>query len=130
MFNKNLVEIQKGCKSTCVIVLQEDINKLENSYRVEVDTSESNMLVGDFNRKNLEENLEKIAKNSEIAYLIVEGVDKINGKKQEKYVDVIKDREFRGYKLPDNVIICFTLTDKNNLKTISPEIMKFSKIAC
>ena len=130
MLNKNIVEIQKGCKSTCVIILQEDVNKFENSYRVVVDTSESNMLVGDFNRKNLEENLEKIAKDGEIAYLIVEEIDKVDTKKQEKYVDVIKDREFRGYRLPDNVIICLSLTDRNNLEKISPEIMKFSKIAC
>ena len=127
--DKSLIEMQKGCKATGVIILQEDIKKIENSFNVKVDESDSNMLLGELNRENLENNLEPLARQNNIAYLVIEEIDKIDEKKQEKYIEIVKDREFRGYKIPENVIIIFTVQNKENIQKIAPNLYHFCTVA-
>ena len=127
--DKVLIEMQKGCKATCVVILQEDVKDIKDSYNVKVDESDSNMLLGELNRENLENNLEPLAKQNNMAYLVIEDIDKIDEKKQEKYIEIVKDREFRGYKIPENVIIIFTVQNKENIQKIAPKLYHFCTVA-
>lgn len=125
MIDQELIEEQLGCNSTCVVILQEDVNTLKNSYNVKVDESNSNIILGELNKENLKINLDKLVKENDITYLVIEEIDKIDEIKQEKYIGLIKDREFRGYNIPDNVIIVITIKDKDSLKKISSELYHF-----
>lgn len=129
MIEKELIDAQKGCCSTCVIILQQDIELLENSYRVKVDKSESNILLGELNRSDLENNLDILSKENNITYMVIEEIESIDFQMQKKYIELIKDREFRGYKIPENVIIVLTINSEENLKKISPELYHFCVVA-
>ena len=129
MIDQELIDEQKGCRSICAIILQEDVKVLENSYNVKVDESDSNILLGELNKSNLENNLDKLAKENDIIYFVIEEIDKIDFNKQKKYINLIKNREFRGYKIPDNVIIVITIENKESLKKISPELYHFCIVA-
>lgn len=125
MIDQELIEEQLGCNSTCVVILQENVNTLKNSYNVKVDESNSNIILGELDKENLKINLDKLVKENDITYLVIEEIDKIDEIKQEKYIGLIKDREFRGYNIPDNVIIVITIKNKDSLKKISPELYHF-----
>lgn len=129
MIDQELIEEQLGCNSTCVVILQEDVNTLKNSYNVKVDESNSNIILGELNKEDLKINLDKLVKENDITYLVIEEIDKIDEIKQEKYIGLIKDREFRGYNIPDNVIIVITIKNKDSLKKISPELYHFCVVA-
>lgn len=129
MIDQELIEEQLGCNSTCVVILQEDVNTLKNSYNVKVDESNSNIILGELNKEDLKINLDKLVKENDITYLVIEEIDKIDEIKQEKYIGLIKDREFRGYNIPDNVIIVITIKNKDSLKKISSELYHFCVVA-
>lgn len=129
MIDKELLEEQLGCNSICVIILQDDVNELKNAYNIKVDESNSNIILGELNKENLKNNLDKLSKENEITYLVIEEIDKIDEIKQEKYISLIKNREFRGYNIPENVIIVITIESRDNLKKISPELYHFCVVA-
>ena len=89
MINRDLIELQKKCNSTCVVIQNEDIKELE-----------SNILI-----------------------------DKISSNEQDEYYQIIKDREFCGYKLPEDMIIVLTVKNKETLKNISQKIYNLCVIA-
>lgn len=125
MIDKELIEEQLGCDSTCVVILQKDVKILKNSYNVKVDNSNSNIILGELNKENLKSNLDKLAKKDDIVYLIIEGIDELDSKGQEKYCNLIKNREFRGYNIPKDVIIVLTIRSEKELNKIIPELYHF-----
>ena len=64
---------------------------------------------------------------------ILEDPRDIRGKKylstQNKYYQIVKDREFYGYKLPKDMIVVLTVKDREGLKNISKELYNFCVIA-
>ena len=100
MINKELIELQKGCNATCVVVKNEDIKELESKVLVK-------------STYNINDLLETFK-------------EKINDK---KYYQIIKDREFCGYKLPEDVVIVLTVKDKETLKNISKELYNLCVVA-
>ena len=102
---------------------------LKNVYDVKADNSNSNMILVELNKENLKNNLDKLTEENNIAYLIIEEIDKLDSKQQEKYINIIKNREFRGYYLPKNVIIALTIKSKENLSKISSELYHFCVVA-
>lgn len=129
MLDQELIQGELGCNSTCVVILQEDVKLLKNVYNVKADNSNSNMILGELNKENLKNNLDKLTEENNIAYLIIEEIDKLDSKQQEKYINIIKNREFRGYYLPKNVIIALTIKSKENLSKISSELYHFCVVA-
>lgn len=129
MLDQELIQGELGCNSTCVVILQEDVKLLKNVYNVKADNSNSNMILGELNKENLKNNLDKLTEENNIAYLIIEEIDKLDSKQQEKYINIIKNREFRGYYLPKNVIIALTIKRKENLSKISSELYHFCVVA-
>lgn len=128
MFDQELIEEQLGCDSTCVIILQNEAKLLKNSYNVKADNSNSNMILGELNKENLKSNLDKLEEN-DIAYLVIEEIDELDSKQQDKYINLIKNREFRGYNIPKNIIVALTIKNKENLSKISSELYHFCVVA-
>ena len=74
------------------------------------------------------EELEKVSKENEISYLIISNIDKVNEDKQNRFIGLVKDREFMGYNLPDNVIIVFTVETESDIKKVSKELYHFCEV--
>lgn len=57
------------------------------------------------------------------AYLLIEGLDRLEPAQQNKFCMLLKNRRAGNYKLPDNVRIVIPVTDKSGL---SGDILSFS----
>ena len=68
---------------------------------------------------------DKCAKNK-LCYFVISQIDEVSTLEQDRFVGLVKDREFNGYILPDNCIIVFTVKDKSTLKNISPDLYHFA----
>ena len=72
---------------------------------------------------------EKISNKEELNYFIISEIDKLNESTQNKYYQIVKDREFYRYKLPKDMIVVLTVKDREGLKNISKELYNFCVIA-
>jgi len=120
MVNKELVELQKGCKATCAVILNEDCNELDKKIIVN-SNSNDNELLAIFK--------ENISNQNELDYFIITEIDKLNADIQNKYYQIVKDREFFGARLPEDMVIVLTVKDKDGLKNISQELYHFCVVA-
>ena len=120
MINKELIELQKGCKATCAVILNEDCNELDKKIVVD-SNSNDNELLAIFK--------EKISNQNELDYFIITEIDKLNDDIQNKYYQIVKDREFFGAQLPEDMVIVLTVKDKDGLKNISQELYHFCVVA-
>ena len=126
--NKELIELQKGIKATCVVIKDEDIQTLDIGIVFDAKIN-NNLFLGKTGNPFFREKLESILKISDIAYFVIRGIDEVSESMQNRYVGLVKDREFNGYKLPDNVIIVLTVKNTESLKKISKELYHFCVIA-
>lgn len=113
MINKELIELQKGCTATCVVILDEDSNALDSKVVINATAMDKDVLTI-FK--------EKIATNEELDYIIISNIDMVNEEIQNKFYGIVKDREFYGYKLPSDTVIVLTVENREGLKNISPEL--------
>lgn len=120
MVNKELVELQKGCKATCAVILNEDCNELDKKIVVDSNSSD-NELLAIFK--------ENISNQNELDYFIITEIDKLNADMQNKYYQIVKDREFFGVELPEDMVIVLTVKDKEGLKSISRELYNLCVVA-
>ena len=120
MINKELIELQKGCKATCAVILNEDCNELDKKIIVN-SNSNDNELLAIFK--------ENISNQNELDYFIITEIDKLNADIQNKYYQIVKDREFFGARLPEDMVIVLTVKDKDGLKNISQELYHFCVVA-
>lgn len=117
MINKELIELQKGCGATCVVIQNEDCQELASKVIIDSQISDTELFT------IIKEQV------SNVEYLIIDKIDDLNAEKQNKYYQIIKDREFNGYKLPKDIIIVLTVKDKERLKNISDELYHFCVVA-
>ena len=121
MMNKELIELQKGCKATCVVIQNEDIQKLDSKVLIS-SNCEDNELLKIFK--------EKISKTDErFEFLVIEKIDKIELDKQDRFYQIVKDREFNGILLPEDVVIVLTVENKDKLKNISSDLYNLCVVA-
>ena len=125
MLNINLLRIQRGVKANAVIVLNEDIEELKPNYNIESSVEDRELYGIDNGKPIFEEDIGKIAVNNEIGYLIISDIDKEEKEKQNRVIGLVKDREIMGYKLPDNIILVFTVENENDIRKISGELYRF-----
>lgn len=121
MINKELIELQKGCEATCVIILNEDIEKLESKILINSNYGDNEVL------KIFKEKVAK--KDEKFEYLVIEDIDKIEKEKQDKFYQIVKDREYLGVILPKDVIVILTVNNEDGLKNISNELYHLSVVA-
>lgn len=118
--NKDLIELQKGCKATCVVILSEDSNDLEPKFVIKSDISDSKLI------ETIKEN---VCGNEDLDYFVIDKIDEIDENMQYKYYHLVKDREVMGNDLPENIIIVLTVNDKEKLKNILQELYHFCVVA-
>ena len=119
MIDKELVDLQKGCSATCVVIKNEDIKELESAVLVSSNCNTYDLI------KIFEENVSE----KKLNYFVIKEIDKINVDEQNKYYQIVKDREFSGYKLPDDTIIVLSVNGKETLKNISQELYNLCIVA-
>ena len=121
MMNIDLIELQKGCKATCVVIQNEDIQKLDSKVLIS-SNCEDNELLKIFK--------EKISKTDErFEFLVIEKIDEIELDKQDRFYQIVKDREFNGILLPEDVVIVLTVENKDKLKNISSDLYNLCVVA-
>ena len=120
MINKELIELQKGCEATCAVIQNEDCKELDSKIIVNINTSDSE-LIKIFKENNLSK--------EEVKYFVIYEIDQLDKNLQDKYYQIVKDREFNGYKLSNDVIIILTVKDRENLKNISQKLYNLCVIA-
>ena len=119
MINKELIELQKGNIATCVVILNEDCKELESKLFINSNCNDNELLT----------TFKEISNKEGINYFVINDIDKIDENSQNKYYQIVKDREFYGHKLPKNMIIVLTVNDREKLKNISQELYHFCVVA-
>ena len=118
---KDIIELQEGCKATCVVISNDDIKELEPKTVLKSKCKFSELL-NIFKNKVLET-------DEKIHYFIIEGIDELNYEEQDRFYQIVKDREFCGYYLPENTIMVLTVENKESLKNISDELYHLCVVA-
>ena len=127
--NKELIELQRGSKATCVVVKNSDLNKLGNAVHMDSRINDSWLFGAKMGNPIIKEKVDIVSKNGEIGYFVITNFDSLSVDEQNKYVPIIKDRELLGYTLPDNIIIVLTIENEEELKKISPEVYHFCVVS-
>ena len=127
--NKELIDLQRGSKATCVVIRNSDSNKLENAVFMDSRINDSWLFGAKMGNPIFKEKVDAISKNGEIGYFVITNFDSLPIEEQNKYVSLIKDREFLGYTLPNNIIIVLTIENEDRLKNISTDIYHFCVVA-
>lgn len=121
MMNIDLIELQKGCKATCAVIQNEDIEKLNSKILINSNCKDNELL------KIFKEKISKADEKFE--FLVIEEIDKLELDKQDKFYQIVKDREFNGILLPEDVVIVLTVENKDRLKNISSELHHLCVVA-
>ena len=121
MMNIDLIELQKGCKATCAVIQNEDIEKLDSKILINSNCKDNELL------KIFKEKISKADEKFE--FLVIEEIDKLELDKQDKFYQIVKDREFNGILLPEDVVIVLTVENKDRLKNISSELHHLCVVA-
>lgn len=121
--NLDLIELQRNSKATCVVVENENCKELKNVVSMKADVSDKFLFGG--KEPPFKTKLETASKKGKIAYFVITNIDEVAIDVQNRFVGLVKDREFEGYNLPDNVIVVFTVKGKETLKKISPQLWNF-----
>ncbi len=127
--NKDLIDLQRGSKATCVIVKNSESSKLENAFFMDSRVKDSLLFGTRMGNPIFKEKVDSISKNEEIGYFVITHFDLLAKDEQKKYISLIKDREFLGYILPDNIIIVLTIENEEGLKNISSDIYHFCVVS-
>ena len=103
---KELIDLQRNSKATCVIIENVDSEKLSPSVSMKANVSDKFLFTG--NKPPFADKINEKCKKYNLCYFVIKGVDEISIEQQNRYVGLVKDREFNGYYLPQNCIIVFT----------------------
>jgi hypothetical protein len=127
--NKDLIDLQRGSKATCVVIKNSDSNKLGNVVFMDSRIDDSWLFGAKMGNPLFKKKVDIVSKNSEIGYFVITNFDALSIDEQNKYVSLIKDREFLGYTLPNNIIIVLTIENEDKLKNISSDIYQFCVVS-
>lgn len=127
--NKDLIELQRGCNATCVVIPDEYYRYLGQTLVMSANIGDEYLLASKIGNPIFKEKLDSMSSNGNITYFVIRGIDEITNDLQERYVSLVKDREFNGYNIPRNVIIVFTVNNREGLKKISEKLYHFCVVA-
>lgn len=126
---KELIQLQFGSCATCVIILDEYYKELGSTIFMEGNMSDTNLYACSYENPIFKEKLETMAKNYEQVYFVIRHIEQITEEEQNRYIALVKDREFCGFQIPINVVIVFTIEKERDIKKISKELYHFCVIA-
>ncbi|MGN1222730.1 MAG: hypothetical protein ACI4T1_01190 [Christensenellales bacterium] len=120
----NLFILKHCSKGQCVVVKEDNFKNLKKLVSIQANISNEFL----FNNGTLifEEKINNLSERVEIGYLVINNMDKADFDMQDRFVGLIKDREFNGYKLPENIIIALTIENEDNFNKLSDEIRKLA----
>lgn len=127
--NEELIRLQRGCNATCVIIPDHHYQKLRPSVIMESRIGDEYLFASSRENPIFKSRLEQINNGQEIVYFVIRNIDQLTIKSQNRFLGLIKDREFNGYHLPENVIIVLTVKDKETLKNVAKDLYHFSVVA-
>lgn len=127
--NKELIALQENCKSNGVIILDEHYKELGPTLFMEGNKSDVNLFACSYKNPVFKEQLEEMSKKHEQVYFVIRHMEQLTKEEQNRYISLVKDREFCGYFLPDNVLLVFTIEKQSDLQKISEELYQFSVVA-
>jgi len=127
--NKELIELQRGCGATCVVILEEHYKELGQILIIDANIGDEYLFARPLGNPIFREKLDTISSNGNLTYFVIRGISEINEELQNRYVGLVKDRDFNGYKLPGNIILVFTVKTREELKNISKELYHFCVVA-
>lgn len=127
--NKELIELQRGCNATCVVILDVNYRELGQTLFMDAKIEDEKLFASPIGNPIFKEKLDRIASNGNLTYFIIRGIDELTEDMQNRYIGLVKDREFNGYNLPHNVIIVFTVKTREGLQKISKELYRFCVVA-
>lgn len=125
--NKALIELQRGCKATSCVILDEEYKNLGQT--LVMDAGIDNIYLFCYPHPIFKEKLDMLSQNGKITYFVIRGIDAISEEMQKRYIGLVKDREFSGYSLPSNVIIVFTVKDRESIQKIVSDLYHFCVVA-
>lgn len=127
--NKELMELQRGCSATCVVILEDHYKELGQTLVMDANIGNEHLFARPLGNPIFKEKLDTISSNNNLTYFVIRGISEINEESQNRYVGLVKDREFGGYNLPNNVILVFTVKTREELQKISKELYHFCVVA-
>ncbi len=125
--NKALIELQRGCKATCCVILDEAYRNLGQTLVMDAGMDSAYLFC--YSEPIFKEKMNLLAQNGKITYFVIRGIDVISEELQKRYVGLVKDREMGGYFLPSNVIIVFTVKDRASVQKIVSDLYRFCVVA-
>lgn len=125
--NKSLIDLQRNSKATCVIVKTSEYKKLAPVVSMKSNVSDNFLFSQDI--PPFADKINQKSKKNDLCYFVIADIDQVSIEQQDRFVGIVKDREFKGYTLPSNCIIVFTVQDDSTLKNISPRLYHFAVVA-
>ncbi len=126
--NIDLIEIEKYNDLTAIVILDEYIDKLGKVLIMDANISDEYLFKGSFGNPIFKRQLDELSKNNDFVYFVIKKIDEIDYDLQNRYIGLVKDREFLGYNLPSNVKIVFTICSDENIKKISKDLYHFCTV--
>lgn len=126
--NKELIELQRS-SNVCVVIIDDNYKEIGQALVMDASINDGHLFARPYNNPIFKEQLDNISSNGKLTYFIIRNIDELTDDMQNRYVGLVKDREFNGYNLPDNVIIVFTVKNRDGLKKISKELYHFCVVA-
>lgn len=127
--NKELIELQRNCTSVAVVILEDYYKDLGRVLFMDASINDKYLFSGSLGNPIFKNQLDNLSKNGELTYFVIKGISEIDEELQNRYIGLVKDREFLGYNLPNNVIIVFTVNKKEDLQKISKDLYHFCIVA-
>lgn len=124
--DKNIIDLQRNSKAVCVVIKNNEKEKLTPSILMKASVSDKFLYSGE--RPPFAEKVDNKCRDNKICYFVILDIDKIPFESQNRYISLVKDREFNGYNLPKNCIIVFTVDDEKSLKNISPDLYHYAVV--
>ncbi len=118
---KYLIDSKLGDKYVGLIVPSSEYRELDCILEMRAGIKNS-ALYDVFNRPVFGTKLNEIASENKIVYFVISDIDKASDEDQRRFIPLVKDRTFGGYNLPDNVILIFTVENKETINNIVPEL--------
>lgn len=84
--DKLLIDLQRNCKATCVLLKRRNINTFSHSFR-KADVSDSFLFSS---KPSFAEKINSKCEANDICYFLIKGIEEISVKKQERFLSLVK----------------------------------------
>ena len=118
---KSFIESKIGGKPIGLIVRSSEYRDLDCILEMRASIKDA-VLTNKYKVPIFADKLTELSNENDIVYFVISDIDKASEKEQERFIELVKFRSFSGYRLPDNVIIIFTVEGDNTIKNIIPEL--------